>query len=113
MSVDCRTDCPIIGGGLCPRHQMVKPAHWVRLCVAKDNYFEAWEVGKGPGQRNGATQTKKRSGLGDWLHDWLAGHGITEERYVEVKQLFGLPPTCGCRARQEWLNKVGRWLQGE
>jgi len=51
--------------------------------------------------------------MGDRLEQWLTKHGITKERYVEVKKLFGLPPTCGCAKRQEWLNKVGRWLNGE
>lgn len=48
--VACRTDCPIIGGGRCPRHGLEKTAVWVRLCVSRDNYFLAWEEGRGPGQ---------------------------------------------------------------
>lgn len=46
-------------------------------------------------------------GLGDNLKRWLTSWGITKERYVEVKELFGLPPTCNCDSRAEWLNRLG------
>jgi len=36
----------------------------------------------------------------------LVAVGITEERYKEVKELFGLPPDCKCAEREEWINKV-------
>jgi hypothetical protein len=38
----------------------------------------------------------------------LQSIGITEERYVEAKKLFGLAPKCGCNKRKRWLNKVGQ-----
>lgn len=44
--------------------------------------------------------------LGDALEDFLASHGITKEWYAEFKREHGLPPACGCSARQEWLNKT-------
>lgn len=46
-------------------------------------------------------------GLGDNMKRWLRSWGITKERYVEVKEMFGLPPTCNCDERQQWLNKIG------
>lgn len=43
---------------------------------------------------------------GDALEKFLASYGITKEWYVEFKKEHGLPPTCNCDARQEWLNKT-------
>lgn len=41
---------------------------------------------------------------GDALENFLESHGITKEWYREFKDKFGLPPTCNCNSRQEWLN---------
>lgn len=51
-------------------------------------------------------------GLGDYTESLLASIGVTQDRYVAAKQLFGLPPTCGCDARKEWLNRVSDWWRG-
>lgn len=47
--------------------------------------------------------------LGDYTERLLASIGITEDRYREAKELFGLPPTCGCSQRKQWLNDVSDW----
>jgi len=47
--------------------------------------------------------------FGDWTEQMLSSIGVTKERYVEAKKLFGLPPTCGCLKRKEWLNNVSHW----
>jgi hypothetical protein len=52
-------------------------------------------------------------GLGDWTERMLASIGITKERYVAAKQLFGLAPTCNCAKRKAWLNRVSDWWRGE
>jgi hypothetical protein len=56
-------------------------------------------------------------GLGDAVESLLSGMGITQERYGQVKQLFGLPSTCGCTQRKEALNEWGervrKWWTGE
>lgn len=44
--------------------------------------------------------------IGDALEEFLTSYGITKEWYVEFKKEHGLPPTCNCDARQEWLNKT-------
>jgi hypothetical protein len=108
--------CTIPDGGFCERHKMQKSAHWVQLCQTRENYFLAWETGtNGPGQQRlgSGGAAKVRSGLGDNVERMLKTLGITAERYIEVKKRFGLPPTCNCAGRREWLNKVGRWLAGE
>ena len=52
----------------------------------------------------------KSYGLGDILERELIRMGITQDRYKEIKEKFGFPPTCGCEKRKQWLNKVGAYL---
>jgi len=35
----------------CERHNVEKSSHFVDLCKYKQNYFDAWEEGRGPGQK--------------------------------------------------------------
>lgn len=51
-------------------------------------------------------------GLGDRVESLLASVGITKDRWLEAKKIVGLPPTCGCQSRQEYLNKVSAWWRG-
>jgi hypothetical protein len=106
MKNNCK--CDITEGGFCVRHGIMKTKHFVYLCQHRSNYFKAWEKGEGPGQN----LPRRKPGLGDRLEGWLIKHGITKEWYIEIKVKFGLPPTCNCCARREWLNRVGRWLEG-
>jgi hypothetical protein len=55
------------------------------------------------------TKNKRGDGLGDRLERKLKSIGITEDRYKQVKEKFGLPPNCNCKARKEWLNSVSEW----
>lgn len=109
--------CP--GPGWCERHQVVKSPHWVKLCQTREDYFRAWEEGRGPGQQKPDVNAKPavrkpgKNGWGDKVETFLQGLGITPERYVDIKEKFGLPPTCNCAGRKEWLNQVGRWWNGE
>jgi hypothetical protein len=110
------TGCVCEGPGFCQRHGIRKGDGWHQLCQTSEEYFQSWEAGRGPGQRKSSTPgvvRQRKPGVGDVVEAWLTEHGITAERYVEVKRLFGLPPTCGCTRRREWLNKVGQWLNGE
>jgi hypothetical protein len=94
----------------------------VRLCQKRGAHWEEWEKGNGPGQiRLGVIAPRSpdaevvlaSGGWGDKVTTALKKIGITEERYVAVKEKFGLPPNCNCAGRREWLNKVGRWWNGE
>jgi hypothetical protein len=52
-------------------------------------------------------------GLGDQVESLLASIGVTPDRYIAAKEFCGLPPTCGCKSRKEWLNNVSDWWRGE
>lgn len=56
-------------------------------------------------------RTSVPTGMGDKLEAILKSVGITEDKYKEAKKLFGLPPTCNCGKRKEWLNRVGEWWE--
>lgn len=112
------TGCVCKEPGWCERHQCQKHAHWHHLCQTNEDYFQAWEAGRGPGQGLPKVVVPReprprKEGWGDAVTAALKKIGITEDRYKAVKELFGLPPTCGCPQRREWLNKVGRWWTGE
>ena len=49
--------------------------------------------------------------LGDWAERQLKSIGITQERYKQIKEKFGLPPTCNCGSRKAWLNRVGSYFR--
>ncbi len=51
--------------------------------------------------------------LGDWAEEQLSSIGVTKDRYKDIKGKFGLPKTCGCSNRQEWLNQVSAWWAEE
>jgi len=98
--------------GDCSRHKMFKHPTWVRLCQTKQDYFDAWERGTGPGQeRNEATRQEQadarerqieryhklwrelhseQNPTPEWFADWVA----------RVPN-FG----CGCRS---WLREYLR-----
>lgn len=44
------TGCECEQPGFCVRHGVHKSQHWHHLCQTRENYFDAWERGRGPGQ---------------------------------------------------------------
>lgn len=44
----------------CERHQCRKTAHWLHLCRTRDDYFQMWEAGRGPGQSVGKKRKAAR-----------------------------------------------------
>lgn len=45
---------------------------------------------------------------GDALEDLLESYGVTKEWWKEYKAKHGLPPTCGCDRRREYLNELSK-----
>ena len=52
-------------------------------------------------------QPERISRLGDRVEAALGKAGITQERWKAFKKQFGLPATCNCTARKEYLNRMG------
>jgi len=72
------TQCQCTEAGWCERHQIKKSAHLVHLCQTKEDYFQAWEEGRGPGQYYNpqpekAAREKKPIGPGKMLRKIVGG----------------------------------------
>lgn len=94
-----KTLCQIVDGRCSQCGESVPPTQH-RTCPAK------WP---GRADREAVARTID-PGLGDYTEKLLSSIGVTKERFVELKEKFGLAPTCGCDARKQWLNEVGRYV---
>jgi len=47
-----KTSCTCDGPGYCSRHNVQKTEILFKLCQQRQDYFQAWEEKRGPGQRN-------------------------------------------------------------
>ena len=100
--------------GLCTQCGVALPPNVRRMCSACD-------VGRvanvNAERRSGATarprSARKSRGLGDWTERQFKKVGITQDRYKEAKEKFGLSPTCSCPERIAWLNRVSDWWRDE
>ena len=79
--------------------------------VAQENPIlqQDWECDESQAVSFSAPDTTAR-GLGDYAERMMKSLGITEDRYAEIKEKFGLPATCNCTARRNWLNAVGKYI---
>lgn len=59
----------------------------------------------------GFTHPHAVPGLGDHLAAALHTAGITEQRYIALKESLHMTPRCRCQARRAWLNAIGRRLR--
>ncbi len=48
--------------------------------------------------------------LGDRIGSALESVGVTPERWAEAKAAIGLPATCNCDSRRDWINKLDEKL---
>jgi hypothetical protein len=53
-------------------------------------------------------ECKSHAQPGDALEELLTSYGITKEWWTEYKSQHGLPPTCGCDSRREYLNNLSK-----
>ena len=83
--------------GWCERHALWKSAQARKLCEVDEGQRASWDL----------TTNERQSGLvGTRLAQTLESIGITKDKYVAVKLQFGMPPSCNCNERKNWLNKV-------
>ena len=85
---------PLQLGSVAIPDAMLEPQHGGQVWIQNGQYVE--KVGDG-----------YEFLLGDWVETQLTRIGLTKEKWVEIKAEHGLPPTCECTERQEWLNQVG------
>jgi hypothetical protein len=100
------TGCQCEHPGWCERHGVRKSPHLHKLCQTRQDYYDAWEQGRGPGQH--LPVEPQPPGLGDMVAAGLASVGITKERYQAARAAVGLKRPCGCLKRQKKLNELGK-----
>lgn len=88
--------CQPAADGVCVQCGQPLPAGHRRTCQ------------RGPRQESPPPPEK----LGDWTERQLKRIGVTEDRYKEAKERFGLDPNCACPQRKAWLNSVSDWWRG-
>lgn len=113
-------ECPI--AGYCERHHVTKNEHWHKLCQRED-YFQAWEEGRGPGQTRAQKKHNDRREKNEMKPHprWVRllqrlstpediGLGATAkrlaskfggERFKAWRTKLGMPCKCGAR-EAEW-----------
>lgn len=87
--------------GICTQCQTAVPPRLHRTCPAKN---------RSTAESEASAQRSTRIGIGDLTAEFFATLGITEDRYIAVKNALHLSTTCGCAARKQWLNAVGEKL---
>lgn len=90
--------------GWCARHALYKTPQQADLCRNDASTREILD----------STAEARREGLvGSRTKTALESLGVTKERWVSLKERFGLAPSCSCPQREEWLNKVHAFLKGQ
>lgn len=101
--------CPV--AGFCERHKVEKSEALHSLCQTRDNYFQAWEAGRGPRQnRPAGTTTIRPPGPGTELARLLAKRGYRIQKECGCKSKIGhmnVWGTDGCRQR---IDEISAWL---
>ncbi len=65
------TACICPEPGYCPRHRCRKTPHWHKLCRRRQDYFELWEAGRGPGQAVGPRTSPQTAGRLTRILRWI------------------------------------------
>jgi hypothetical protein len=97
----------------------LKHAHWHHLCQTDQEYFDAWEIGKGPGQRLGTGDKSDTSppapqyGPGTELHKLLAKFWINNRGGCNCKKHADVMNAWGPEICRERLDTILSWLEKE
>jgi hypothetical protein len=117
MTTPC--ECPL--AGWCERHKVSKGSNWHKLCQTRDNYRQAWDEGRGPGQTKVVEEREERRkrvlervAYSQRLRGWVTwfkqptdeGIGDTLARVIKLsgkraikKELCCMQRQCGCKVK--------------
>lgn len=104
--------CECLLAGYCNRHKVRKSARMVELCQTHDDYRDAWEQGRGPGQIT-ETNTVEREQTAAYNH-WMPLHGYAPKHWHDWDERAArawyrqwqraIPSSCGCAGN--WKKEV-------
>ena len=88
--------CECDGPGWCSRHLVNKGEHWYGLCQTREDYFNLWEMGEGPGQSDLTDEDKENiknririEAPNIVRKAWNFGKAITERRFPKKSTKTG------------------------
>jgi hypothetical protein len=111
IKLKANPDCQCELAGYCERHKVRKANRLIELCKQRGAYWEAWEVGKGPGQNSPAMrkEPKQEPPYNHWapLHNYAAKYCHDWDR-MRAKRWYrnwvaAIPNTRGCGCRAKWI----------
>jgi hypothetical protein len=79
---------------------------WVCKCV-KQHAIQGPTVTIGRTTAPAKTRRSAAPKLGDRIESALQGVGVTKDLWIAFKAAMGLPATCNCDARKQYLNSLG------
>jgi len=99
--------------GFCARHGIRKGPHWFRLCQTREDYRQAWEEGRGPGQ---SPRVPPRSPPARWTCPVIGGPcdhaALGRTTFYCRLDLPGIPGGCGhlkrARATAILASRIGK-----
>ena len=87
--------CPV--AAYCDRHRTEKNSHWHRLCQTRPDYFDAWERGRGPGQKRPPEERAARRAR-------IKAAAARQRRLISWLQFFRHPEDIGLGDTAHRLN---------
>ena len=100
------TDCQCVLAGHCTRHDVDKTKHLLHLCQTRQDYFDAWEQGRGPGQLNSVDKARRRKIITKRQSTSEVGKKLWAELFTKVNDISSLEaweekiPKYGCDCKQ-------------
>ena len=94
------TECECEKPGWCERHQVKKNEAWWKSCQTREDYFELWEKGHGPGQPRAGKKVRPER------RPKIPSVGVG----AELCQMIGWLPerTQGCGNRDDLVKMLNR-----
>jgi hypothetical protein len=101
------TECACSAAGYCARHAVHKTDRWLELCRTRQDYWSAWEAGRGPGQpvdyRNPAELARDRierfRGLWSELHSYAPAEWSKVDTAKWLDEWIARIPSFGCSCK--------------
>jgi hypothetical protein len=116
----------------CARHGCIKTEHWWNLCQTREDYFQLWEEGRGPGQHTTMQEPgllRKAANFGKAVVKHVAsGRKVVDEQTYQARletcrdcpsldqdKMVCREKTCGCyvERKAKWASQqcpLEKWL---
>lgn len=99
--------CPL--AGYCEKHRVNKTEHWHHLCQTRQDYRQAWDDGRGPGQERDPSKRiaieERRARQLDYMRAlWVEAHSKQDPTPEWFADWVSRVPSFGCGCKS-WLKE--------